>query len=188
MRGKNGVHVAKTIVIGLGLFGVLALRGTSAEAVVPPGGSTQCVFNTDCAFPLVCGGGLCRAQCATSRDCSGGWICVQEDTPPILPGHPAPAVRVDLSKNVCVDPSAYGGIQRPAFQPGVNYPGNDIGGTGYPLPVANPAACDQMCLETKGCRGWTYVKPNVQTALPRCYVKSALGAPANDPNTVSGKR
>lgn len=38
----------------------------------------QCVYNSDCNEPLVCGpGGFCRVQCKDDRDCSNGWVCAQ---------------------------------------------------------------------------------------------------------------
>lgn len=33
------------------------------------------MFNADCVAPLVCQGDVCRVQCMTDRDCSGGWVC-----------------------------------------------------------------------------------------------------------------
>lgn len=35
----------------------------------------ECVFNDDCASPLVCAGGRCRAQCRDERDCVAGQKC-----------------------------------------------------------------------------------------------------------------
>lgn len=39
------------------------------------GGS--CSLNTDCAEPFVCGLERCRRQCADSRDCAAGLLCLK---------------------------------------------------------------------------------------------------------------
>ncbi|MFO0609386.1 MAG: hypothetical protein U0324_39845 [Polyangiales bacterium] len=35
----------------------------------------ECLFNGDCASPLVCAGRRCRAPCRDDRDCVNGWRC-----------------------------------------------------------------------------------------------------------------
>jgi hypothetical protein len=50
-----------------------------------------CLFNDDCADPLICAGNFCRAQCRTNRDCPTGWICNNAGVP---------------AKQVCLPPSA----------------------------------------------------------------------------------
>lgn len=47
-------------------------------ACLPPragGAGEECVFNGDCASPLVCAGRRCRAPCRSDADCSGGLRC-----------------------------------------------------------------------------------------------------------------
>lgn len=36
-----------------------------------------CALNTDCAEPLVCGLDRCRRECADSRDCAAGLLCLR---------------------------------------------------------------------------------------------------------------
>ncbi len=60
-----------------------------AACVAPRSRGAECTFNRDCDEPLVCSGGLCRAQCATDRDCVSGQQC---------------ALAQDSRKNVCFDP------------------------------------------------------------------------------------
>lgn len=35
-----------------------------------------CIFNGDCASPLICAGRHCRAPCRDDRDCVNGWRCL----------------------------------------------------------------------------------------------------------------
>ncbi len=56
------------------LIAVVALSACT-RAQFNAGGS--CSLNTDCAEPLVCGLERCRRQCADSRDCGAGLMCLQ---------------------------------------------------------------------------------------------------------------
>ncbi len=64
------------------------------------GAQEECLFNGDCALPLVCAAGRCRAPCAGDRDCANGFRCLPEfprtcgDVPCAAP-----------SKRVCVEPA-----------------------------------------------------------------------------------
>lgn len=54
--------------------------------------SQSCIFNDDCASPLVCAARQCRAPCADDRDCSGGWRCRSTETAGVRVCLPGPAV------------------------------------------------------------------------------------------------
>ncbi|MBL8680766.1 MAG: hypothetical protein JNK05_16425 [Myxococcales bacterium] len=63
----------------------------ASSCVAPPRSfGQQCLFNDDCASPLVCAANRCRAQCRTDRDCPTGQLCSPSDDP---------------SKRVCALPS-----------------------------------------------------------------------------------
>ncbi|MBL8680965.1 MAG: hypothetical protein JNK05_17420 [Myxococcales bacterium] len=68
---------------------VLLISCALVACVAPRTRGAECVFNHECDDPLVCSGGLCRAQCATDRDCPSGQQC---------------ALAEDARKNVCFDP------------------------------------------------------------------------------------
>ncbi|MFO0631209.1 MAG: putative metal-binding motif-containing protein, partial [Polyangiales bacterium] len=59
----------------------ISLLSTLATLAAAPGCAERraeggsCVFNDDCADPLICAGSFCRAQCRTDRDCPASWIC-----------------------------------------------------------------------------------------------------------------
>lgn len=63
--------------IGLVMLIGAAIGGTtSGGAAAAHDAPTQCMFNDDCASPLVCASGRCRVQCRTERDCGVGETCV----------------------------------------------------------------------------------------------------------------
>lgn len=55
----------------------LALSPSCERASRPRGALlAECVFNDDCAAPLVCAARRCRAECRTDRDCTNNWRCL----------------------------------------------------------------------------------------------------------------
>ena len=59
----------------------------------------DCLFNGDCAAPLVCAARRCRAPCRDDRDCTNGWRC--------LPGAPRTCGEQACpppARRVCVEP------------------------------------------------------------------------------------
>ncbi len=69
----------------------LALIAASVGCAERRAEGGACVFNDDCADPLICAGSFCRAQCHTDRDCPGGWRCNNAGVP---------------GKQVCLPPPA----------------------------------------------------------------------------------
>lgn len=54
----------------------LALAASLLACADPQGSlGEDCLFNGDCASPLVCAGRRCRAPCRSDRDCANGWRC-----------------------------------------------------------------------------------------------------------------
>ena len=74
------------------------------------------------------------------------------------------------------------GLHKPVISRATNLPGSDI----RPLVAASDAACARACTEEAQCRAFTWVRPGVQGAEGRCWLKNAIPAPRRDPNTVSG--
>ncbi len=83
-----------------GLWAALSLASCGRE-LARRGSGDECLFNGDCADPLVCAARRCRAPCRDDRDCANGWLC-------------RPSVRTTCAKppcapplrRVCVDPAA----------------------------------------------------------------------------------
>jgi hypothetical protein len=49
--------------------------------VAPRAEGKQCLFNDDCANPLVCAANVCRSQCRTDRDCPTPQVCAPSEQP-----------------------------------------------------------------------------------------------------------
>lgn len=67
---------------GLFALALLCASSTSCKTVKPLG--EQCVFNEDCASPLICAGHRCRAQCTGQmgdRNCLAGFVCIPSEDP-----------------------------------------------------------------------------------------------------------
>lgn len=69
---------------------------------------------------------------------------------------------------------------------GINRPGRDY--RNFNLSVADPQICQDQCDQEQRCRAWTYVKPGVQSGLPRCWLKSAVPPPRESECCVSGQK
>lgn len=59
---------------------------------------------------------------------------------------------------------------------------------GFNVAQANPAMCQSSCTNDAQCVAWTYVKPGIQGAAPRCYLKNAVPAAARNNCCVSGTK
>lgn len=73
---------------------ILAAIAALAACVATRGDGESCLFNGDCADPLLCAGRRCRAPCRDDRDCYNGWLCKPSGTerarvclPPAEPGY-----------------------------------------------------------------------------------------------------
>jgi hypothetical protein len=131
--------------------------------------------------------GACGARCAGDAGClaytyvrpSNGnaahcWL--KNTIPPATPS------------NCCVS-----GIRAQAPPPGrgVTYePDTNRGGSDYTgFDAANDAnVCRNNCANDGRCKAYTWVKPGVQGASARCYLKSAVPPPTHDTCCVSGVR
>ena len=76
---------------------------------------------------------------------------------------------------------------------GINRPGSDLRFVELsPLPPGEPTfigpreLCEPLCIRTRGCQSWTYVKANIQGPKERCWLKTGIPNAVSDPNTVSG--
>lgn len=82
---------------------------------------------------------------------------------------------------------APGGIKGPGtFEPGMNRAGSDYHGFAMKQPDAKQ--CQQACVNEAKCRAWTFVKPGVQGAEARCWLKAVVPAAVPNPCCTSGTR
>ena len=67
---------------------------------------------------------------------------------------------------------------------------NRLGGDyrSFDLATADPALCQQQCLNESKCVAWTYVNPGVQGNQARCWLKSTIPGPTRNACCVSGTK
>ena len=65
-----------------------------------------------------------------------------------------------------------------------NLPGKDY--RSFELSSPDPAACQKACQDEAQCQAWTYVKPGVQGAPARCWLKSEVPPAVADDCCTSG--
>jgi hypothetical protein len=63
-------------------------------------------------------------------------------------------------------------------------PGQDL--RGFNLNTTNPNDCEAACAGDRKCKAWTYVKPGVQGAKARCWLKRDVPPPRQNNCCVSG--
>jgi hypothetical protein len=56
----------------------------------------------------------------------------------------------------------------------------------FDMAQPEPRDCQSVCLIDQTCRAWTFVRPGVQGAQARCWLKSAAPAAQNNFCCVSG--
>lgn len=71
-----------------------------------------------------------------------------------------------------------------AMELNTNRPGQDY--RSFFLQSPSPDECQDACSLNPACRAWTYVKPGVQGAQARCWLKNGVPSPTGDNNCVSG--
>jgi hypothetical protein len=54
------------------------------------------------------------------------------------------------------------------------------------LENADPKLCEAECKQDSKCKAWTYVKPGIQNAQARCWLKEYVVQPAPDNCCISG--
>ena len=71
-----------------------------------------------------------------------------------------------------------------SFEHGIDRAGGDY--QNFDLPEPRPELCRDACIADSKCRAYTYVKPGIQGAKARCWLKSTVGPARPDGCCVSG--
>jgi len=71
-----------------------------------------------------------------------------------------------------------------SWEPGTDRPGSDY--RNFTLANDQPGLCARQCEQERRCRAYTYVKPGVQGAKARCWLKDAVPQPVSNDCCVSG--
>lgn len=67
---------------------------------------------------------------------------------------------------------------------GVDRPGGDY--KNFNLSADQPSLCENQCTSEAQCKAWTFVRPGVQGASARCWLKNTVPAAKNNTCCVSG--
>ncbi|WP_158079767.1 phosphatidylinositol-specific phospholipase C domain-containing protein [Archangium sp. Cb G35] len=98
-------------------------------------------------------------------------------------GVPAPVANANTDSGTkMAKPSA--GVYSGLIETNINRGGQDF--HQFDLDEARPEACREACQNSTACRAFTYVKPGVQAAKARCYLKSGVPAPSSSECCDSG--
>lgn len=71
-----------------------------------------------------------------------------------------------------------------SWEPGTDRPGSDY--RNFKLAKDQPGLCARQCEQERRCKAYTYVKPGVQGAQARCWLKHSVPQPVSDDCCVSG--
>jgi hypothetical protein len=155
--------------------------GFTSELNVDHRGGDYANFDLPSADP-----GLCQAACAKDSRCVAyTYVKPYRGAPAhcwlknvLMPGVPSDCC-VSGARTQAGPPS--GGI---STETGVDRPGSDY--SAFDLPQADAGACRTACANDGACRAYTYVRPGVQGANARCYLKNAVPRPVPRDCCTSG--
>lgn len=122
----------------------------------------------------------CRESCQADAACRA-WTIVKPGVQGAQArcwhknGIPRPVSNGCCTSGVVVKP-----VEQVTDRPGGDYKNFD-------LDAADFNACRSACQSDQTCRGWTYVKPGVQGAKARCWLKNVLPAAFQNDCCVSGE-
>ena len=106
-----------------------ASSGCSSTKSQPATLAQGCSLNSDCTSPLICVFSLCHDQCAASRDCPNGELCVSTVLPSCPPGAEFDGVKCLSSAHPqCPEGPTFDGKtcatkERPTCPPGMSFDG-----------------------------------------------------------------
>lgn len=72
------------------------------------------------------------------------------------------------------------------FENGINRPGRDY--RSFFQSVADPAICEAACWDESQCRAWTWVRPGLQGAQSKCWLKKSIPSARKDDCCTSGTK
>ena len=197
MRNKQALLIA--LVVSLltmtVLGGVHSLAGTTIEPDMDRGGSDYAGYNLPSPDPA-----LCRKACDQDPKCKAYTYvkpglqgplarCYLKDPAPAARPNKCcvsgvktaePVLRAPTSNQLSVTQPGTGSTTEPSTdRPGLDY-------AGYDLPSPGPELCRKACDSDTKCKAYTYVKPDVQGPLARCYLKYQVPAAQANECCVSG--
>ncbi|HMF91031.1 MAG TPA: PAN domain-containing protein [Candidatus Angelobacter sp.] len=73
-----------------------------------------------------------------------------------------------------------------SLEPNTDFPGSNL--QSFDLPRPDVTLCAAACKSDTACRGYTYVRPGVQAAQARCWLKKSVGEVAHNSCCASGRK
>lgn len=126
---------------------------------------------------------VCRTSCGGESRCQAySWV---------RPGVQGPEGRCWLKsslpaivKNPCCDAGPRHFIAKSDLraEDGIDRPGSDFKN----FEIDSWKTCEATCAQSNLCSSWTYVRPGIQGAAGRCWLKNAVAHPVANANMVSG--
>jgi hypothetical protein len=126
---------------------------------------------------------VCRNSCGGESRCQA-WTWVK-------PGFQGPAGRCwlktrvpTLVRNNCCNSGSGANILRRDLtaENRIDRPGSDLNN----FVVRSYQECERACAGEAQCAAWSYVRPGVQGAGARCWIKGSVPHPVDNANAISG--
>ncbi len=73
-----------------------------------------------------------------------------------------------------------------SLEPNTDFPGSNL--QSFDLPRADVTLCAAACKNDTACRAYTYVRPGVQAAQARCWLKKSVGEVTHNSCCASGRK
>jgi hypothetical protein len=127
---------------------------------------------------------LCRQNCDAIAGCRA-WTYVKPGVQgPSAKCYLKNAVPAQVNNNCCTSGVKLSGPVPAGAAVGADRPGSDIAGINLASP--NPTTCKNACDGNANCKAWTFVKPGIQGAQARCYLKNPIPAQVANSCCISG--
>ncbi|WNG19050.1 phosphatidylinositol-specific phospholipase C domain-containing protein [Cystobacter fuscus] len=152
----------------------VSTQGTSIEFNVDRPGQDYFAFEPTEATPR-----KCLEACFNQADCKAFTYVRPGSVAPkgrcyLKNGVPAPVASTNTDSGTrMARPSA--GVYSGLVEANIDRGGQDL--QQFDLSEARPEACREACQNNAACRAFTYVKPGIQAAKARCYLKFGVPAP-----------
>lgn len=111
----------------------------------------------------------CRALCTADSPACKAWTFVKAG---VQDANPRCWLKSAIPDGHA-DPCCVSGVWAALVETNFDRRGGDFANVTLPA-GSGPTACRQLCIADGACQSWTFVKPGVQSANPRCWIKDSV--------------